>query len=316
MQMFDEKDENIVDDRVSSLEDDTVTSEQKMMKLMEEMQKTAMSIPDDEPLPNMSPKVPLKDVTGGVTINTNTDDANYWEIDNLPTKGLLYGDVKIMARPLKVMEVKKLTSLNDDNAESVINDVLRRTVRGIDINELYSADKMYILLWLRANSFRDNRYVVDYVCDKCGKDAEYHFDINMVGVDYIDDDNNGERILTLSNGDVLVTKMLQIKDEISLSNFSTKFGKLFETDEDGIDDELLMISYMIKSINSEDVDAVSKYNYVLGMTAEDFSTLTTALGDNVVGIKPYIDVECDKCGGTSQLGITFQPDFFLPKYKS
>ena len=42
---------------------------------------------------------------------TAVDNSNYWDITGLPTGGLLYpAGTKIMGRPLKVLEVKKLTS--------------------------------------------------------------------------------------------------------------------------------------------------------------------------------------------------------------
>ena len=285
--------------------DDTRVSEQKMLKLMEDMQNEAMSIDTSNTTNNI-----------GVNIQPKENDINYWDIDDIPTKYKLYPEgVKLSARPLKVIEVKKLTSITDDNADSVVNDILRKCIRGININDIYSADKLYLLLWLRANSFRDNRYVVDFNCPVCQKDSTYHFDINMVNIDYLSDNYNNDSV-ELSNGDNIKVKLLQIKDEIALSSFETKYGNLFKHSDDEIDEELLAISYMIDTVNSEKLSDVDRYRYLLTLSPEDFSIITTKLNELNVGIKSYMNVKCDKCGGESQVGITFHPDFFLPKFKS
>ncbi len=57
-------------------------------------------------------------------------DRNYLPIDILPSKYRLYApNAKILARPLNVLEVKLLASMNEDNYEFVINDILKRTTK-------------------------------------------------------------------------------------------------------------------------------------------------------------------------------------------
>ena len=109
--------------------------------------------------------------------------------------------------------------------------------------------------------------------------------------------------------------MEQIKDELALNTFNIKHRSLFEKSGNEVDDELLAISFMIDTINGAKLDAVQQYNYILDMQPGDFSSLTTMLGEIVVGIKPYMNVTCKECGGESQIGITFHPDFFLPRFR-
>ena len=245
------------------------------------------------------------------------NNTNYWDIDDLPTKYRLYADgVKLRARPLKVIEVKKLTAITDDNADSVVNDIIRKCVTGIDYQSIYSADKLYLLLWLRANSFRDNNYVVDFHCSKCSSESTYHFSVDNVIVDYMSKDYDPNEIITFSTGDKASLKLLQIRDEISMSSFKDKYFDLFNESGDEIDSELLSVSFMIDRINGEQHDPLSRYNYVLSMQPGDFSLLTTQLSKYSVGVKPYMNATCDVCGGESQIGISFHPDFFLPKVKS
>lgn len=287
---------------------DVESSEKKMLELMAQMQKQATQIPNNT--------VKNTANTVGITVKPE-DDTNYWEITDIPTKYMLYPEgTQIMARPLKVIEIKKLTALTDDNADTVVNDILRRTIRGIDINEIYSADKMYLLLWLRANSFRDNNYVVGFFCPSCSKETSYHFGIDNVVVDYLADDYNPNETVTLANGDVLKFKLLQIKDELALKTFDIKYRSVFEKSGEDVDDELLAISFMIDTVNGSKLDSVKMYEYILNMAPGDFASVTTRLGKSTVGIKAYMNVKCTECGGESQVGLTFHSDFFLPVVKA
>jgi len=132
----------------------------KVMKMMEKMQRDAeqnMNNPEFDSSVN-SPKT-LHD-------NGKVDNSNYWEIKGLPTRCRLYpNNTLIEARPLKVIEVKKLASINDNNADYVINDIIRRCVRvtGIkDSGELFLADKLFIIFWLRGVTYRDSGYTVEF----------------------------------------------------------------------------------------------------------------------------------------------------------
>jgi len=285
--------------------DEKAISEQKMMQLMNDMQqKAAQATPDIE--------VTAPPQSVAMTIKPE-DNTNYWEIDDIPTKYKLYPDgTKIMARPLKVIEIKKLTSINSENADDLVNDILRKSIRGIDVNEIYSADKMYLILWLRANSFRDNKYVVTFDCEVCSKETSYHFDINNVIVNYINDDYDPNETLTLSNGDVLTFKLLQIKDELGIKSFNLKHRSTFEKTGEEVDDELLSISFMIDTINGKKENPIHLYNYLLNMDPGDFAAMTTILSNNNIGIDSNINVTCTECGGESIVGLMFHPDFFLP----
>ena len=292
--------------------DTSVVSEQKMMNFMDQLKENSpqQTTRDESPVD--------RNTQHNVGMNLQVEkDVNYWDITDLPTMYRLYPTgTQLTARPLKVLDVKKLTSINDENGDTIVNDILRKCVRGIDVSEIYSADKMYLLLWLRANSFRDNNYIVGYQCSVCEQESSYHFTIDKVNVDYLSDTYVPDTITSLSNGDDITFKFLQIKDEMAISSFHTRYGNIFANSGEDIDDELLAISYMIKTINGNPLDDVKRYTYLLNMSPEDFSKITTTLNIDNVGVKSYMNVECEKCGGESHVGITFLPDFFLPKLRT
>ena len=308
-----------VSENKSDVQDTGVSESDKALELLMEQMASAQKDAEHAPvglLPDANDKKSVYLNTPdsiGVSLKEETD-INYWDIDGLPTKNLLYPEgTRISARALKVMDVKKLTSIDDETADIVVNDILRKCVRGIDIYDIYSADKLYILLWLRANSFKDNKYVVDYHCSKCDKSSSYHFDVTNINVDYLTSSYVNNNTVTLDNGDIIKTSLLTIRDEINIKSFHDKYEDVFVEKFEEIDDDLLSISFMIDTINGKTVDnTFDKYEYLLNMDPGDFAVLTGFLSDINVGVKPYMTVKCTECGGDSQIGVTFHPDFFLP----
>ena len=72
---------------------------------------------------------------------------------------------------------------------------------------------------------------------------------------------------------------------------------------------------MIKQIDGEEKSIMEKYNWLVNTDPGMFSYIVSVLGEFNVGIKPYINIECSGCGGETLMGISFRPEFFLPKYK-
>lgn len=283
-------------------------SADKMLKIMENMEKEAEQKEAENKLEKnlqMPKKTELK------ITPTSLDNSNFWAIDTLPSKYKLYPEgTQIEARPLKVIEVKKLSSMNESNADYTINDILRRTIRGIDVNDIYLADKLYIIFWLRANTFRDSSYVVDFTCPKCEKESKYHFGLDNLKVNFLKDDYDPNKELVLKNGDKIKLRYLKIFDELAFERFKEINDNLF----DDIDDELLGLSCMIDTVNGDNIEnMLERYNYVLALDPQDFSYISTYIDKYSIGIDPIMNVECKLCGGTSPMGISFRGEFFLPK---
>jgi len=268
--------------------------------------KTAPKISDDAII-----KKSLEAVEKGVSSDVEAG-VNYYTITNLPSRNRLYPEgTTILGRPLKVLDIKKLSSLNESNADFVINDILKRTIRGIALDDLYIADKLYLILWLRANSFRDSSYVVNFHCDKCDIDSTYHFEVENIDVQYLSNEYDPNKLLTLSNSKKIGLKFLTVGDNVKIE----RFKEMNKNALSEFDPELLTIAEMITSINGEKKTLLEKYEYVLKLEPQDFSYIVSYVDKYGMGIKPILNVKCNKCGGVGQVPVTFQPDFFLPAYK-
>lgn len=244
--------------------------------------------------------------------NSFLDNSNYYSIEGLPSRGLLYKKgTQISGRPLKVLEVKKLASLNEFNADFIVNDILRRTIRGIKIEDILIADKLFIILWLRANTYRDSGYVVDFTCTKCQQESQYHFELDNLEVKNLSESYNPNKEITLASGQKVQVKFLTIGDELKINRFKEINVKAVGE----IDNELLNIAAMLENVNNQEMSLMEKYYWITNMDPGDFSYLASYIEECGMGIKPYISVKCSNCGGTGPVGISFRGDFFLPKYK-
>jgi len=241
------------------------------------------------------------------------DNSNRWEIEGLPSKGRLYPEgTKIIGRPLKVIEVKKLASITDGTANSVINDIIRRAVRGIDVDDLLMADRLFIVMWLRANTYRDSAYVVQFDCPQCNKASQFHFQVDDLDVKYLSDSYDPSMEVPLPSGSRVTIRFLTVGDTEKNERFKVMNIDLLKE----IDDELLNLASMLNTIDGERTSMLEKYNFVLGMDPDDFAFLATYIDENGMGLKPVMNVTCTDCRRITPVGITFRSEFFLPTYKS
>jgi hypothetical protein len=252
---------------------------------------------------------PIQQIIG---TQDNNNDGNYWPIDNLPSKYSLYPKgTKIYARPLKVLEVKMLSSLTNDNFHFVITEVLKKSTKGINVEELLVADKLFIIFWLRANTYKDSGYTVEFDCELCESKSEYEFQIENLEVIDIKEDFDPKRVLTLGTGDKVSTRLLSIKDESNVKNFLSRNKRSLQQ----FDEEILTIANLIETINDNNTSLIDKYNYIVNMNPIDFAKIETYLEHYDMGIRPEMNVTCMNCGGTSPLAVSFRSEFFVPKAK-
>jgi hypothetical protein len=246
------------------------------------------------------------------SVDFSGKSSNYWKIDGLPSLCKFYPEgTQILGRPMKVLEVKKIASMSETNGDFILNDIVKKTTKGINTDDLYVADKLYICFWLRANSYRDSGYVVPFICPKCESKSEYHFEVDNLEIQTISDDFSPDKPLKMKNGDIVQYDYLRVKDEL----FIDRFKEINSSMIGGIDDELLAMAQMIKVINGKQPTLLQKYYWVTELDPSDYAYLRTYMEKKGMGIKPYINATCKECGGTAPIGVSFQSAFFIPEYK-
>lgn len=241
---------------------------------------------------------------------TKQNYENYWEINNLPSKGLFYDGAKLLARPLNVSEIKLLSSISENNVNQVINQVITRVVKGIDVQEIMVADKLFIILWLRANTYKDDSYKVPFECYHCKSETEYHFNIDQLEITYINEDLRSIPEKTTTSGKRFRCRYLRVKDENNVSDFLSSYKGMEKFDE-----EILDMAEVVESINgNKDLTLLQKYYYLKqDCDAQDFAYIDSFIQYIDFGVNPIMEIKCEKCGGISPVAISFRSDFFIPK---
>lgn len=238
----------------------------------------------------------------------------FYEITGLPSKMKLYPEgTKIYSRPLKILEVKQLSTMNDVNYNTVMNSVLKKTVKGIDVDDLVIADKLFIIFWQRANTYKGDGFSISFACERCGADtANYDFDISSIEMEDIRDDYNPYNEITLpESGHKITISQMRVKDE----KLVEKFIQQNRTEE--FDEDLLSIAVLITSIDGKDNTLKNKYKFLseeLGV--KDNLFIGKYYKDYEISIKPMLNVTCNECGGQAHTPITFRREFFLPEYSA
>ena len=229
--------------------------------------------------------------------------AGYERIESLPSGGKFYPKgTKIYSRPLKVIELKKLAGMDGDNFNDVIRSVLKDSVIGIDVDEIILVDKLFIILWQRANTFGKEKFDVNFICPECGKESTYGFDLSCVSIKGVPDDC-GLDVEYKIGEDTITLDMIRIGDE-------SKMERLAE----GVDRDIYTMALRIGTLNGKEVDEVTAYNYITDMNPENFMQLVEIMNTADVELKPNLTVDCKKCGGRVEIPLSFRGNFFLPKY--
>ena len=238
------------------------------------------------------------------------DFAKFMKIDNLPSKYLCYSEKEIIyGRPLNIRELKKIANITQNTVTTAIDDVLRSATRGIALEEILVSDKLYILLWLRANTYPESGYSVPFVCPECDSQSTYDFKVDNIDINYIREDVTFEEPLELSNGNFVVFKYPRIKDEHRIEKFKNSVKKSFKK----YDDDILNITMAIDTINGKNMTVMEMYDFVAD--TKIYSQIKGYAEDFNFGISSAINVKCNKCGGTTPTGLTFREDFIIPPYK-
>jgi hypothetical protein len=234
------------------------------------------------------------------------------EINGLPSKMKQYPEgSKLYGRPLDLDEVKKLSGISQTNANNIIIDIIRSATKGIPADEILSGDKIYIVLWLRANTYPQNGYSVDFDCTACEKSSSYDFKVDDITVNYATEELDINEPVKLPNGDLIGIKYPTIADEMAVT-------KIKEQAKRGItkyDNDFLGVASAIFDINGEPQPLMERYRYIKNLKPTEYSYLIGYMRQFDMGVSEILNVKCNSCGGISPTELSFRPDFFIPTYR-
>lgn len=233
----------------------------------------------------------------------------FYKIDGLPSKGKMYPEGTIIySRPLKILEVKQLSTINEENFNEIINSVLSKTVIGIEVEDLVVADKLFIIFWQRANTYKGDAFSIEHTCNLCNTKGEYNFEVSQLTIKDAPDDFDPDKEIELPSGVKMKVNQLTVKTE----NIADKFLK----ENPDADVDLVAISSVITEINGEEGPININYDKILNMQPADILSLINKYNKIEISLEPTLKVACSNCGGQAETPVSFHGQFFLPEYRA
>lgn len=241
----------------------------------------------------------------------NKDKSNEFELDisKMPSKGKIYPEgTKIYGHKLKPSMLLKLASMTTETMDDVCNEVLSRSITGIDYSEIGVGDKWYLIHWLRHISYRGKPFTIGKYCPNCKKNVTHDFRFEELGIIYLPD--TFEKFVKLEvSGDSILIDLPRIKNEyvansLKRDEIASKF-----------DESIINLSIYIASVNGSNLTPLEKCEYIEGLDPLDYSQLMYSLGESIIyGITHSVKFDC-KCGEKLESIVPLTENFFIPKFK-
>ena len=211
----------------------------------------------------------------------------------LPSKGIGYNHTKglVNIRTMTFEDEKFIASYTGD---SILDDLIKRCVSDVDLDELYLEDKLFLYYKMREQSF-GSFIKTNASCRHCGTLNNLEIDMSKLNITYADDNFKDPIEVTLPTlkKTVVVKKMrsdLQryaVNDSMLLDNL-WRFVIKIDSYTDGV-----LISKVIKKLSSSDIRFIM-----------------SQINKTSFGIDTKAKFICNKCSkeNISDVGLGF--DFF------
>ena len=259
-------------------------------------------------------------------LNSVLKTDNYWPIDQLPTNFEFYESyAKIYARPLKILELKMLGRMDNKTSDHIINEILRKCIVGINHELLYEVDKLFLVIWLRANTFKSTEYDFSFSCPHCENETKTKVSVNDFNIKFLSADNTVLTPIELPDSKHKINiGFSQIKNESPINKLFNQLIEEQELSKAEYDDIKQLVTYAanILSINDQDFsDNASylghKYKYVADLSGSDFMVIESHFNkpENLCGMDSFFNVNCAHCDkGREGLAapVVFHGSFFTP----
>ena len=258
---------------------------------------------------------PIQDINSERKTVEKDNLNDFFPIENLPSRYQFYPKgTKILGRKsLTVSEVKRLSYLNGENANDIVNSIIESATQGMPVKNILNDDKIYIIFWLRANTYCEPGYSVPFTCPQCGASSSYDFELDNIHVNYVTE--NYQSQIDLPNEDTLTLHPLTIGDMERAEKFAVDLNEKYAQTVNKEDVDFINIALHIGEINGERKMLKDRYNYVKSLNPMPFAQLESVLDDNDFGVRNQIEVKCNNCEGVSFVGVPFRREFFIPKYR-
>lgn len=217
-----------------------------------------------------------------------------WVEIKLPSQGLLYagGQKVVRIRPFTFEDERALKSMRAaKNAESVLDQLLRSCIDGIEVSELTPHDKVYLLYRIRGLSYGDE-YPIQHDCQSCSKSNKLTINISTIQVMPL-----SEEMMKFTLPDSLqpvIIKLPRVQDEslFKTPELATESIPMFVHSIGGVTDKTIIESFVRKT------------------TVRDIDTLRRKIYSPEYGMETHFFYNCGECRTKNRVEISLNENFF------
>jgi hypothetical protein len=243
----------------------------------------------------------------------------------LPSRGKLYSnpalkDGWIHIREYCAPEESLIAQMNKENIQQVINSLLDSCIKGdgIKAEELTSEDALYLLYWLRANSYGP-MYDIEVTCPHrdCGFGPDTHtVNLSMLKVNYFDNEVEEPLVLTLPKTKLQVHIMC-LRRSMEIKAAKRVPVVLQWRNYRGDPTDLLKRAYSISKVIASDGQEITNRLDIEKLCLQilpssDSLYIDKHLEKFLHGVDVRTEVTCRQCERTIYTIVPPGPEFFRP----
>lgn len=214
---------------------------------------------------------------------------------DIPSRGKFYNG-------FKGIEIKALTFLDEqniltskDNNNDLVSRLLEKTITGVNVDELLTMDKMYLLMKVREVSYGDS-YDFNITCPQCNTEVKTSLELSEhLNMNQIPEELEDPRKFKLPKLNVdIEVRFPRNREEIFLSSPEDFYKNVyrFVTSIDGKSDPVF-ISKALKR-----------------MHIRDTKKIMSEINKGEYGVDPKFIFECPECSYLETMAVPLDVSFF------
>lgn len=224
----------------------------------------------------------------------NYEDETLNVID-LPSKGKFYPNFQgVEVMPLTYLDEQKIINSRDGKTD-LVSRLLEKSIKGVDVDNLLTMDKMFLLMKVREASYGDS-YDFRINCPSCKTEIKTSLNLSQhLNMTQVPDDLDDPRKITLPKLGVEVeVRFPRSKEEQFLGDYEMSFKNLYR---------------FVVSINGNP-DPVFISKALKRMSIRDIKKIIMEVNKGDYGIDPRFIFECPECNYEDTLAVPMDVTFF------
>lgn len=215
-------------------------------------------------------------------------------IVDIPSKGKFYPNFQgIEVSPLTFLDEQRI--VNSKANEDIVSKLLDKATKGVQVDDLLSMDKMYLLMKVREVSYGDE-YAFRVVCPACETEIKTSLSLSEhLNMNQVPDDLSDPRKIKLPKlGVEAEVRFPRSKEEIFLKTSEDIYKNMYR---------------FVVSINGNQ-DPVFISKALKRMHIRDVKKIISEISKAEYGVNPRFIFECPECTHTETMSIPMDVSFF------